>query len=375
MNTPIIAALLLVVALSLSACEKSKTDITAAQPQITAPTRAQPAPEKDLPTEQFPHNPLVTHIYTADPSAHVFNNRLYIYPSHDIDSKSTATGSGARFDMVDYHVLSMTEAGGQVTDHGPALHIGEVPWATKQLWAPDAAEKDGTYYLYFPAKDDKDIFRIGVAKSQKPEGPFVPEQSFIPGTFSIDPAVFKDDDGSHYLYLGGIRGGQLQRWKHGKYTGVDKYPAENQPSLMPYMAKLSDSMVNLAHPLTQISLLDENGNLINQGDLARKFFEAPWVHKFKGTYYLSWSTGDSHTIQYATSDNPYGPFQWRGKLLEPVLGWTNHHSIVEYKGQWHLLYHDSSLSGGVDHLRSVKMTSLTHNADGSIQVIDAWLGD
>jgi len=166
MNTPIIAALLVVVALSLSACEKSKTDITAAQPQITAPTRAQPAPEKDLPTEQFPHNPLVTHIYTADPSAHVFNNRLYIYPSHDIDSKSTATGSGARFDMVDYHVLSMAEAGGQVTDHGPALHIGKYPGQQNNYGPPTRQKKTVLITFIFRRKTTK-IFFASVSLNPK----------------------------------------------------------------------------------------------------------------------------------------------------------------------------------------------------------------
>ncbi|WP_045856207.1 glycoside hydrolase family 43 protein [Teredinibacter purpureus] len=337
--------------------------------------RAQPYPEKDLPPEHFPQAPLVTHIYTADPSAHVFDGKLYLYPSHDIETNTEADRTGASFNMVDYHVLSLTDVGGAVTDHGPALHIGEVPWAVQQLWAPDAAEKDGQYYLYFPAKDQHGIFRIGVATSDKPQGPFTPEPIPMAGTYSIDPAVFKDDDGTQYLYLGGIRGGQLQRWQTGQYVEEDSYPADNQPTLLPRMARLSDDMLTIAHPLTSIPLLDDSGNLINQGDKERRFFEAPWIHKKNGIYYLSWSTGDSHLIQYATGDNPYGPFQWQGKILEPVAGWTNHHSIAEFKGKWYLFYHDTSLSGGTIHLRTVKMAELVHNEDGTIQTIDAYLGD
>lgn len=323
----------------------------------------------------FPNHPLVSHIFTADPSAHVFNGELYIYPSHDIESNIKADGEGSHFDMHDYHVLSMNHVGGPVTDHGVALHVDQVPWAHKQLWAPDAAEKDGLFYLFFPAKDHNGIFRIGVAKSANPAGPFIPEPNPIAGTYSIDPTVFQDDDGSYYLYVGGIQGGQLQRWQQGFYVNQDRYPSATDAMLMPKMARLSDDMTQLAHPLKDIVILNDKGMPLKQGDHERKFFEAAWIHKFQGTYYLSYSTGHSHFIQYATAANPYGPFTWQGKVLEPVLGWTNHHSIVEYNGKWYLFYHDSSLSGGKTHLRSVKVTELVHNADGSIQVIDAYLGD
>lgn len=342
---------------------------------IASANRAQPAPSSDLPAKDFLNPPLITELYTADPSAHVFDGKLYIYPSHDIASNIQPGPAGDHFDMKDYHVFSLDQAGGPVTDHGEVLHVGQVPWATRQLWAPDAAEKDGRYYLYFPAKDSRDVFRIGVAIADNPAGPFLPEAKPIPGTYSIDPAVFQDDDGKYYLYVGGIRGGQLQRWQSGSYAEEDSYPADDQPTLLPRMAQLGPDMKNLVHPLTDIAILDENGNLIVQGDRDRMFFEAAWVHKYQGTYYLSYSTGDTHFIQYATASNPYGPFTWQGKILEPVLGWTNHHSIVEFQGKWYLFYHDSQLSGGETHLRNVKMTELVHNADGTIQTIDSYLAD
>ena len=140
--------------------------------------------------------PIVTHIFTADPSAHVFNNKLYIYPSHDPREFPTGASSddGGQYLMVDYHVLSMDINEGTCTDHGVALELSDIPWASKQLWAPDAAYKDGIYYFYFPAKDKDGIFRIGVATSSKPEGPFTPEENYIEGSFSIDPAVFVDTD-------------------------------------------------------------------------------------------------------------------------------------------------------------------------------------
>ena len=137
---------------------------------------------------------------------------------------------------------------------------------------------------------------------------------------------------------------------------------------------MAADMLSYAETPKEIELLDKEGNPILQGDNDRRFFEAAWMHKYKGKYYLSYSTGDTHKIVYATGDNPYGPFTYQGVILQPVIGWTNHHSIAEFKGKWYLFYHDSSLSDGQTHLRSVKMTELTYNPDGSIVTIDPYLG-
>jgi hypothetical protein len=333
---------------------------------------SQKAAQQDAGSQKFVSEPLVTHIYTADPSAHVFNGRLYIYPSHDIESGVPMNDNGDHFDMKDYHVLSMDTIGGEVTDHGVALDIKDVPWAGRQMWAPDAAEKDGKYFLYFPAKDKEDIFRIGVATSDSPTGPFKAEPTPMEGSYSIDPAVFKDSDGTYYMYVGGIWGGQLQRWASGTYNPKDEYPADDQPALLPKIARLSDDMLSFAEELKDVQLLDQEGKPLLTGDNQRRFFEAAWVHKYNGKYYFSYSTGDTHNIAYATGDSPYGPFTYQGVILEPVLGWTNHHSIVEFNGKWYLFYHDSSLSGGQTHLRSVKVAELTHNADGTIQTLSAF---
>lgn len=319
--------------------------------------------------------PLVTHIYTADPSAHVFNGRIYIYPSHDIDAGDAFDDLGSHFAMEDYHVLSMDSPTGEVTDHGLALHVNDVRWAERQMWAPDATEKDGTYYLFFPAKDYNGIFRIGVATAPTPEGPFTPQPEAIKGSFSIDPAVFKDDDGSYYMYFGGIWGGQLQRWRTATFNAgspespVAFLPADDEPALCAKVAKLTDDLLEFAETPKDVVIVDENGNPLLQGDNNRRFFEASWLHKYKGKYYFTYSTGDTHYIGYAVGDNPYGPFTYKGIILNPVVGWTSHHSIVEFGGKWFLFYHDSSLSKGVTHLRSVKVTELTHNEDGTIQII------
>ncbi|MCU0403640.1 MAG: glycoside hydrolase family 43 protein [Chitinophagaceae bacterium] len=320
-------------------------------------------------------SPLVTHLFTADPSAHVFNGKLYIYPSHDVDAGDAFDDLGSHFAMEDYHVLSMDSPEGNVTDHGLALHVQDVPWAQKQMWAPDAAEKDGKYFLFFPAKDHDEIFRIGVATSDSPVGPFVPQSEPMKGSFSIDPAVFKDEDGSYYLYFGGIWGGQLQRWRSGVFNAempespFAHLPSGDEPALCAKVARLSSDLLEMAENPRDVMILDEYGNPLLQGDTDRRFFEAAWMHKYNNKYYFSYSTGDTHFLCYAIGDNPYGPFTYAGRILEPVLGWTTHHSIAEWNGKWYLFYHDSSLSKGVTHLRSVKMTELEYDEAGFIKTI------
>jgi len=132
--------------------------------------------------KKYQSQPLVKHIYTADPSAHVFNGKVYIYPSHDIEAGVPENDNGGHFAMRDYPILSLNKIGGKVTDHGVALDIKNIPWAGRQLWAPDAAYKNGTYYLYFPVKDKLDIFRIGVATSKSPTGPFKAAATPIKGS-------------------------------------------------------------------------------------------------------------------------------------------------------------------------------------------------
>jgi len=321
---------------------------------------------------KFLVQPLVTHVYTADPSAHVFNGRIFIYPSHDIEAGIPQDDLGSHFAMRDYHVLSMDAIPGNVTDHGVALDIENVAWASRQMWAPDAAEKNGKYYLYFPVKDKEDVFRIGAAAGDTPHGPFTARAEPIKGSYSIDPAVFKDSDGKHYMYFGGIWGGQLQRWASGAYKAQDVYPDKDQPALAAKVARLGDDMVSFAEAPKDVVILDERGKPLTAGDNGRRFFEASWLHKYNNTYYFSYSTGDTHYIVYATGTSPYGPFTFRGRILEPVLGWTNHHSIVEFRGKWYLFYHDAQHSGGQTHLRNIKVTELTHRADGSIATVDAY---
>ena len=329
------------------------------------------------PNAKFLSQPLVSEIYTADPSAHVWDGKIYVYPSHDIDAGIPDDDLGSQYAMRDYRVLSMDSIGGPVTVGPVALDIANVPWAGKQMWAPDAARKDGTYYLYFPVKDKQGVFHIGVASGTSPTGPFTAEPQPIAGSFSMDPQVFEDSDGSHYMYFGGIWGGQLQQWATGTHdasVGDTDLKQDDKPALSPQVARLGDDMKSFAEAPRDVQILDEAGKPILGGDHDRRFFEGSWMYKRGDSYYFTYSTGDTHFLNYATGDNPYGPFTYRGHFLLPVQGWTTHHSIVDWNGKTWLFYHDNQLSGK-NHLRNVKVTELKFNDDGTIQQIDPFLGD
>ena len=307
--------------------------------------------------------------YMADPSVHIFNDRVYIYPSHDWECENVENDNGDQYVMKDYHVLSTDDPmNGEVIDHGCALKLEDIPWAGRQMWDNDCQEKDGKYYMYFPLKDRCDIFRIGVAVADCPEGPFIPQPDPIRGSYSMDICVLKE--GNDYLmYFGGLWGGQLQRYKDNKALESAYLPEGEEPALPSRVVKLTDDMLQWAEEPKPVYVVDEEGNPLKAND-PHRFFEASWVHKHNGKYYFSYSTGDSHLLCYAIGDNPYGPFTYKGVILTPVVGWTTHHSILEYKGKTYLFHHDSVPSGGKSWLRSLKVCELTYNEDGTIQTIE-----
>jgi hypothetical protein len=209
-----------------------------------------------------------------------------------------------------------------------------------------------------------------VAVADWPGGLYIAQPDPIKGSYSIDPCVLKDDDGSFYIYFGGLWGGQLQRYRNNKAQEAGAEPADHEPALCAKAAKLSDDMLEFAEEPRDVVILDENGKPLTAGDQDRRFFEASWMHKYNGKYYFSYSTGNTHYLCYAIGDNPYGPFTYKGILLTPVVGWTTHHSIVEWKGKWYLFHHDSVPSGGKTWLRSMKVVELKYNPDGTIKTIE-----
>ena len=364
----LVVALPVMIASGIAIAQTTKAP--AKTPAATA--RAAKAEPRSPDGKRYLAQPLVTKIFAADPSAHVFNGRIYVYPSHDVDAGIPDDDLGNQYAMHDYRVLSMDRPGGPVTIHPVGIDVKQIPWASKQTWAPDAAYKNGIYYLYMPARDKQGVFRMGVATSKSPTGPFKSEALPIRGSFSIDPAVFSDTTGESYMYFGGIWGGQLQRWATGKFDpkgGDTDLKQDDKPALAPKVARMSGDMKQFAEAPRDVRIVDEAGKPILGGDHDRRFFEASWIFKRGGKYYFTYSTGDTHFIAYAVGDNPYGPFRYTGHIMTPVQGWTTHHSIIAFKNRWWLFYHDTQLSNK-NHLRSAKMTELSFNADGTIQQID-----
>jgi len=310
--------------------------------------------------------------YMADPSVHVFNGKIYIYPSHDWECENVENDNGDQYVMKDYHVLSIDgdPMTGTVTDHGKVLGLEDIAWAGRQLWDCDVAEKDGKYYMYFPMKDRNDVFHWGCAVADRPEGPFVPQPDPMRGSYSIDMCVFHDDaDDEYYVYFGGLWGGQLQRYKDNIHLETPYLPDGDVPALPSRVVRLGKDMLQYAEEPKPIVILDKDGNPLKAND-PHRFFEASWMHKYNGKYYFSYSTGDSHLLCYATGDNPYGPFTYQGVILTPVVGWTTHHCIIEYGDKWYLFHHDSVPSGGKSWLRSLKVCELQYDENGKIQTID-----
>ena len=285
-------------------------------------------------------NPFITSQFTADPSARVFNGRVYVYPSHDIPA-TPGRGRAGWFVMEDYHVFSSANLT-DWTDHGVIVTQNKVPWVQPDsyaMWAPDCVLRNGKYYFYFPATPRDTTggrgFRIGVAVADQPTGPFVPQAQPIADVRGIDPNVFIDHDGQAYLY-----------WSQGSIYG----------------AKLKENMRELAEAPRTL------GTLPTQG-----LKEGPYLFERKGTYYLTYPhvANKTERLEYATSNSPLGPFTVRGVIMdESATGcWTNHQSIIEFNQQWYLFYHHNDLSPQFDKNRSIRLDSLLFEPDGRIRKV------
>lgn len=286
-------------------------------------------------------NPFINNQFTADPSARVFGNRIYVYPSHDIIA-SNGKGRLGWFAMEDYHVFSSANLT-DWTDHGVIVSQQNVPWVKPEsysMWAPDCIERNGKYYFYFPSTPKDTIsngkgFTIGVAIADRPEGPFIPQISPIKGVRGIDPNVFIDKDGQAYLY-----------WSGGNIYG----------------AKLKANMLALESEVKTL------------GDLPTKGLkEGPYLFERNGNYYLTYPHVENkiERLEYAMGKSPLGPFKVMGVIMdESETGcWTNHHSIIEFKKQWYLFYHHNDYSPKFDKARSIRADSLTFNLDGTIKKV------
>lgn len=287
-----------------------------------------------LTVTSFADNPLVRHIFTADPAPLIYKDRFYIFSGHDEGGNNSWTLNG-------WHVLSSADMVNW-TDHGEVLGVKDVTWLNKsQAWAAQCVYHDGKFYFYIC-----DSGEIGVAVSDSILGPYrdalgkplisSKTTGACPGDDNIDPSVFIDDDDQAYIY-----------W------GTDRVVRQ---------AKLKKNMIEIDGPIS-----------VPQG--LNRFFEASWVHKKGSTYYYSYAASNNDgknwpsNIDYATSSNPLGPWTYKGTLNGFAGTGTNHAGIVEFKNQWYFVYHTDYLSGGEPWRRSVHVDYLYYNNDGTLKKI------
>ncbi len=282
-------------------------------------------------------NPIIRDQYTADPTARVFDGKVWLYASHDIISP--VEPERRWFCMADYHCFSSEDLV-HWTDHGVILDQKDVPWGNPEgysMWAPDCVERGGKYYFYFPnAPREGRGFAVGVAVADRPDGPFTPQEKSIQGVFGIDPCCLLASDGNAYLYWSGMG-----------FSGA---------KLKENMTELDGTPVRLDTPLPAGGLK-----------------EGPFVFEREGKYYLTypWVQDRTESLVYAMADSPLGPFEYKGKIMEKSLSecWTNHHSFVEYQGQWYLFYHHNDYSPDFDKNRSVRIDKVRFNPDGTIEQV------
>jgi len=277
-------------------------------------------------------NPIIRNQFSADPTARVFNGKVYLYPSHDIVAPKDKNLRKDWFCMEDYHVFS-SENLTDWTDHGVIVTQTKVPWLTKtnyDMWAPDCVYKNGKYYFYFPVGG-----KIGVATADKPEGPYTVLDKPVTGIGGIDPCVLLDKDGSAYIFTA-----------RGRIS----------------VAKLKNNMIEVDGDVQTIANLPTKG-----------LIEGPFAFQFNGKYYLTYPHVENkiERLEYSMSDSPMGPYKPVGIIMDESASgcWTNHQSIVQYKDQWYLFYHDKDYSPKFDKNRSVRIDSLFFNTDGTIQKV------
>ncbi|HSC88843.1 MAG TPA: family 43 glycosylhydrolase [Polyangiaceae bacterium] len=290
-------------------------------------------------------NPLIPSLFTADPAALVHDCTFYITAGRD----QGTTG----FDLREWYVLSSTDLVNWSDNGGPVMGLDTFEWASANAWAGQMVERNGKFYWYVPVNEAGGGMAIGVAVADSPLGPFVDaigeplvndaiemeEFGYSDAgqtAYTIDPTVFVDDDGQAYLLYGGF-------WRL-------------------VIVPLAEDMVSFS------------GEMFERTPPG--FFEAPYLTKRNGTYYLAYAAGSNPaTIDYVTATSPTGPWQNRGRILDvlPKLEGqdepTSHPAIAEFQGEWYLVYHVSNGPGGGTYRRQVAMDKLTFAADGSIEKV------
>jgi len=285
----------------------------------------------------FADNPIVQHVYTADPAPMVHEDRVYLCTSHDED----VTRDGF-FTMDDWRVFSSKDMVNW-TDHGSPLSYHSFSWATGKAWAPHCIARNGKFYMYVPVSDS-----IGVAVADSPTGPFEDAigRPLVSNYQYIDPSVFIDKDGQAYLYFG-------------------------NPRL--WYVKLNEDMISFSGQVQQVDQTTAGFGQRN-GDAERPtlYEEGPWFYFRDSRYYMMFAAGPlPEDIAYATSAGPTGPWTFGKIIMDSTSGhaFTNHAGVVDFKGHSYFFYHTQELPGGGGYKRSVALEEFEYNSDGSFPTI------
>ncbi len=284
-------------------------------------------------TFKYEGNPLVRDVFTADPTARVFGDRLYVYTSHDRDDADY-------FYMTDWCVFS-TDDMVNWTEHVDFFGLKDIPWAKDMAWAPDCVKRGRKYYFYYPVERAK----IGVAVSDNPTSGFVDSGKPLVdntgqiehiGPEPIDPSVIVHK-GQAYMFFG------CREFR---------------------MVKLKRNMVETKGEIIEPTIIGNEGHPEHFGGY---YGEGPFIFKRNDIFYLLYANGwgPKSTMVYATATSPEGPFTYQGEVMDPVSSFTSHGSIVEFNGEWYVFYHTKDLSGK-DYRRSIAFDKITFDKDGKI---------
>ena len=276
-------------------------------------------------TSGLAQNPIIQTNYTADPAPMVYNDKVYLYTTHDEDNSTWFTMNDWRLyttsDMVNW------------TDHGAVLSYTDFSWAKGDAWAPQCIERGGKFYMYVPVISRiNNRGAIGVAVADSPYGPFYDPlgKPLVQSEWGdIDPTVFIDDDGQAYMYWG-------------------------NPNL--YYVKLNEDMISYSGDIVRVPLTAESfGKREGDSQRATLYEEGPWLYKRDKKYYLFWPGGPlPEHIGYSTSDSPTGPWKYGGTVMAAGGGsFTIHPGVIDFRGKTYYFYHTGKLPGGGGFNRSV----------------------
>lgn len=285
-------------------------------------------------------NPIVEGWY-ADPEGIIFDDKYWVYPTYSAPyDEQVFMDAFSSPDLVNW------------TKHERIIDTASVKWVKRAMWAPAILKKDNKYFLFFGGNDiqsDNEYGGIGVAVADKPEGPFKDYlgkpliDKFYNGAQPIDQFVFKDKDGSYYIYYGG--------WKHCN------------------VAKLSDDFTGLV-PF-------EDGTIYKEVT-PENYVEGPFMFIHNNKYYFMWSeggwTGPDYSVAYAIADSPFGPFKRIGKILQQdpkVATGAGHHSVIHEpkSDKWYIVYHRRPLAETDGNHRVTCIDEMQFDENGYIKPV------